>query len=501
MRLKRSLSVLLLLATGLGLLVGLGASPEPEAIAAVSAIPTLRPLITPAGTSILTSTSTAPLTRVTVQPSATASSTPTPTATPSPTFTPWPTLTATPAPKATTVGPSLSLTQTLSPTLTPTITPTPQFSPTPLPTVTGSEEWFTVLLVGLDSTENLKVQNTDVLIVAFVNSDTKQVSMLSIPRDLWVYIPRDGWSRINTAHKKGYLDDYPGDGPGLLKDTIAINLGISVDRWARIDFQGFTKVVDELGGVDITVTCPVNLDYRADDPGGDQILEPGTYHMDGSTALRYVRTRRGGSDFERAGRQQKFLRALWNERKNVGLDNIIGLFSALTKSIETDLGLADVLPLARVAVDMEPQHIRSRYIGRAQTRNWVTSDGWQVLLPMTDKIQEVVAGLYAPPAAGEDQAAGEAAAIQVLNGTDRAYLVQVAVDELRWHGLSATTVGQADRTDYANTQIIIFEDKPKAVALLAQVLGVKPQNVILRLDPNQAVDLQVILGADFDPCE
>lgn len=89
----------------------------------------------------------------------------------------------------------------------------------------------------------------------------------------------------------------------------------------------------------------------------------------------------------------------------------------------------------------------------------------------------------------------------MLNGTDRAYLVQVAVDELRWHGLSATTVGQADRTDYANTQIIIFEDKPKAVALLAQVLGVKPQNVILRLDPNQAVDLQVILGADFDPCE
>jgi len=499
MRAKRSLSAFLLLATGLGLLAGLGASPEPGAIAAVSTTPAHHAVLVSPTASAPANTPTLPPTQTAAPPSPTASRTPT--STPTATFTPWPTLTPIPVAAVTTAGPSLVPTQTLSPTLTPTITPTPQYSPTPLPTSTAAEDWITILLIGLDSTENLQVQNTDVIIVAFVNRDTKQVSILSIPRDLWVYIPHHGWSRINTAHKKGYLDDFPEDGPGLLKNTIAINLGIPVDNWARIDFQGFTQVVDELGGVDITVTCPVNLDYRADDPGGDQVLEPGLYHMDGTTALRYVRTRRGGSDFDRARRQQQFLRALWNQRKNVGLGNVVGLFSALTKSIDTDLGLGDVLPLASVAVEMEPQRIRSRYIGRAQTKDWVTSDGWQVLLPRTDKIQEVVASLYAPPSTSEDQVASEAAQIQILNGTDRAYLVDVAVDELRWHGLAAKPAGQADRSDYANTQIVIFKDKPKAVALLAQVFGVKPQNVILQIDLNQAVDLQVILGADYDPCQ
>jgi len=318
---------------------------------------------------------------------------------------------------------------------------------------------------------------------------------------LWVYIPTYGWSRINTAHKIGFRHGYPGEGPGLLKETIAVNLGIPIDHWARIDFQGFTKVIDELGGVEITVACPVNLEYRANDPGGDQILEPGVYHMDGATALRYVRTRRGGSDFDRARRQQQFLRAMWDQRKNVGLGNVVSLFASLTKSIKTDLGLGDVLSLASVAAGMQPQRIRSRYIGPNQVQDWTTSEGWQVLLPRPDRIQQVVSSLYAPPSASADQAAGEGARIQVLNGTARAYLTQVAVDELRWQGLSATVEGAADRSDYARTQIVVFKDKPKALALLAQVLGVKPADILQQPDPNQASDLQVILGNSYDPCK
>jgi LCP family protein required for cell wall assembly len=506
MSVKRSLAPLLLLAVGLGLLVGLGASPEPEIMGAASTTaqtvaPTERLVPTSTATLSPTSIPTITPTKVSVRPSATASRTATLTSTPALTLTPRPKLTATPTPAVEAAGPTLAPTQTLSPTLTPSLTPTPRFSPTPLPTAVGSEEWLTILLIGLDQTENLMVQNTDVIILANVNKDTKQVSLLSIPRDLWVYIPTRGWSRINTAHKLGYLNNYPGKGPALLGDTIAINLGIVVDRWARIDFQGFSKVVDELGGIDITVACPINLEYKAEDAGGDQILAPGVYHMDGTTALRYVRTRRGSSDFDRARRQQQFLRAMWAQRKNVGLGDVVGLFSALTKSIETDLNLGDILPLASVALDLQPQHIRSRYIGPNQTKAWTTSDGWQVLVPRADKIQEVVSGLYAPPSAGEDQAAGEAAQIQVLNGTGRTYLIQVAVDELRWRGLSVTAAGSADRSDYANTQIIVFKDKPKALELLAQVLEVESQNISRQPDPNQAVDLQVILGNDYDPCQ
>jgi LCP family protein required for cell wall assembly len=394
---------------------------------------------------------------------------------------------------------------TVSPTLEPTLTPTPEFPPTPMPTqaAAASDDIVSILAIGLDSTRNLGGQNTDVIIVGVINKKTKQVSMLSIPRDLWVYIPTHGWNRINVAHKIGYRTGYPGSGPGLLMDTIAINLGIPLDHWVRIDFTGFKRVVDELGGVDMTVACRVNLRYLPPDSEEEEerILEPGVYHMDGLTALRYVRTRRGGSDFDRARRQHQFLKALWDQMKSPDLVfKIPGLWSALGDSFETDLDLGDVLSLAPLALDLKPQRIRSRYIGANQTIDWITSEGWQVLLPVPDRIQDVVASLYAPPSAKGDEVEGEGARIQVWNGTYRQQLAQIAADQLRWQGLKVIETGLADNPDYEQTQIVVFNDKPKAVALLTQLLAVRAENVIYQPDPNQPADIRVILGNDYDPC-
>jgi LCP family protein required for cell wall assembly len=405
---------------------------------------------------------------------------------------------ATPTP----VAGSLALTGTITPTVTPSLTPTPQFSPTPLPTAVGSEGWLNLLLLGLDSRANLKTQNTDVIIILSINPQTRQISILSIPRDLWVYIPTYGWSRINTAHKRGYSGKYPGEGPALLAKTIEMNLGIPIDHWARIDYQGFIRAVDAMGGVDMTVACPVNLQYLplSTSPEG-QILQPGVYHMDGSTALRYVRTRRGGSDFDRARRQQQFLRALWHQTKELDLGSVVNLFTSLRGSITSDLTMGDVQSLASLARELQPQRIRSRYIGAGQTVDWTNSEGWRVLLPRYDKIQQVVAGLYAPPSAGEDQAASEGARVQIRNGTARPELAQILADELRWHGLGVVDAGPADRSDYARTQILVFNDKPKAVDLLVQVLKSKSADVIRQPDPSQPADIQVILGSDYDPCQ
>jgi LCP family protein required for cell wall assembly len=374
-----------------------------------------------------------------------------------------------------------------------------------MPTVSAadSRDLVTFLLIGLDSKHNLGAQNTDVIIVVIVNKDTKQVSMLSIPRDLWVYIPTYGWSRINVAHKIGHRTGYPGGGPGLLMRTIEVNFGIPVEHWARVDFQGFTRVVDELGGVDMTVSCPVNLRYRPPNSEEEEemILEPGVYHMDGATALRYVRTRRGTSDFDRARRQQQFLKAMWDQTKGPDIiGKIPGLWSAMKDSFETDMKLVDILSLAPVALDIKPQRIRNRYIGPAQTKDWTNADGWRVLLPDYAKIQQVVASLYRPPSSGDDQAAGENARIEVRNGTYRQQLAQIAADELRWHGLTVADTGPADNPDYANTRILVFNDKPQTVALLVQALQIRPENVIQQPDPDQPADIRVILGKDYDPC-
>ncbi|MFC2036561.1 LCP family protein [Chloroflexota bacterium] len=365
-----------------------------------------------------------------------------------------------------------------------------------------------LLLIGVDSARNLNAQNTDVIIIVSVNKDTKQVSMLSIPRDLWVYIPTYGWTRINQAHKYGYRHDYPGQGTGLLSRTIEMNFGIPIHHWARVDFQGFTRVVDALGGVEMTVACPVNLRYMAPtSPDQEEMpLEPGVYHMDGALALRYVRTRRHGSDFDRARRQQQFLRAVWDQTKNQfkDIDDLIpkiqGLWSALRDSYETDMDLLDLVPLVPVALEINPQRVSSFYIGPRETTDWTTAEGARVLLPNYEKIQRIVARLYAPPSGSEDLAAAEAARIQVRNGTYRHQLAKIGADQLRWQGLNIVDTALADRPDYKHTQIVVFNEKPITLELLAQLLNVKPENILFQPDPNQSADLLVILGEDYDPC-
>jgi LCP family protein required for cell wall assembly len=346
--------------------------------------------------------------------------------------------------------------------------------------------------------------NTDSLIVAVVNRNTKQVSLLSIPRDLWVFIPTYGYGRINIAHRIGQRGKYPDrQGPGLLMRTIEENLGIPIDHWVRIGYEGFARAVDELGGVDIVVACTVNLRYQPPDSPDEKemILSPGLHHLDGPTALRYVRTRRGDSDFERAQRQQQFLKAVWYQFKSPEtVLKIPGLWSALKGAFATDLQLGDVLALAPVALELEPKQVRSLSIGRGQVQNWTTPNGASVLLPIPEKVQEMVTRLYAPPLSAGAGAASESARIQVRNGTGRTQLSLIAADRLRWEGFSIVDTGPADRNDYKNTQIIVFTDKPEALAELVRLLQVKPANVIQQPDPSQPADLRVILGEDYDPC-
>jgi len=483
----------------LSMLASCAGSPTPTEVVAIAS-PTVIMSPTPSSTPSPRPTVAAP----TVTASRTAqSATPSPTWSPTPTWTATPTLTPTPSRTPQMPTPTLLPTQTVTATVRPSVTPTPAFSPTPVPTVAFGDDVVNILLIGLDSTTNLNGQNTDVLIVVSVNKTTRQVSMLSIPRDLWVYIPTYGWNRINTAHRRGYSLGYPGKGPALLIDTIEINLGLPIHHWARVDFVGFTKVVDELGGIDITVACPVNLRFKPPTSEEEQemVLMPGIYHMDGDTALKYVRTRRDGSDFDRSRRQHQFLKAMWSQFKNPDIiTRIPGLWTALSGSVTTDLQLDDLLSLARVGIDIKPQRVHSYYIGRNETMNWVTDQGWQVLLPRLDKIQQVLARLASPQSAAEDQVASEGATIEVLNGTARPNLPQFAADQLQWYGLKITATGVADRADYLKTQIIVFNDRPKAVAALAKVLKVRSTEILYQQGGGQSVDIRVVLGADYDPC-
>ncbi len=263
---------------------------------------------------------------VTAAPNASATPTPfqpvpwTPTGTfiPSPTFNP---ATETPIP---------ALTQTEVPTIDPnmllnTLEPLSTIDPAGSQVLNNGQETVNFLLIGSDKRPGGSFR-TDTMVIAILRPNDGQVSLISIPRDLWVFIP--GWEnqRINTAYQHGISVGYPGGGPGLLKETIQYNLGIRIDHTAMVEFDGFRKIVDTLGGVDVPVSCPYT-DWRLIDPNLDPENEnnwhlytagPGLIHMDGDLALWYARSRQKSNDFDRGRRQQEVLRSLFNQALQAG---------------------------------------------------------------------------------------------------------------------------------------------------------------------------------------
>jgi LCP family protein required for cell wall assembly len=308
----------------------------------------------------------------------------------------------TPHPSSLTPGPSLTLLP--SPTGTPTITPSPTATSTPTPTLTLTppasgislvplgDDVLVVALLGIDKKQAETIWRTDSLILAFVDRKAERLSLLSIPRDLWVYIPQYGYGRINTVDALGERKGHPGGGSALLDETLRYNLGVPVDRYVRIHLQGFVDLVDAVGGVTVNVEKPIH------DPTYAKISLPaGPQHMDGRTALGYCRSRVTTSDFDRSRRQQQVLVALWEqaltpERLAQGPQ----LWAKFKDAYETDLTMVEAVQLARLLHGIGPENVRSEGLDYAMVRSWTTAQGAQVLLPRSEAIRELVIDLASP---------------------------------------------------------------------------------------------------------
>ena len=203
-----------------------------------------------------------------------------------------------------------------------------------------------ILVVGMDSRGNEgAVARTDSIMVINVDADRVKVSVLSIPRGLFVNVPNYGSQMINTVNFLGEVDQ-AGTGMALLSQTIQQNFGIEIDGYIRMDFAGFEAMVDAVGGVDIDVEYIVeDYAYPTHDYGTIQVrFDTGWQWMDGERALIYARTRHGDDDYRRAERQQQVLAAFVSRSVNPLAWGRI-LF-ALNQSVETDLPLWDMMMIA-----------------------------------------------------------------------------------------------------------------------------------------------------------
>ena len=381
----------------------------------------------------------------------------------------------------------------------------PSDAPDPAAVLTDNKT-VTFLLLGADKRPGQKYFRTDTIVIAAIRPTIGQVTLISVPRDLWVYIPTVGMNRVNTAYEFGQMYKYKGGGAALLKDTILYNLGIRIDHLAIVDFDGFTKIVDTLGGLDVPVYCAYT-DWHLIDPSLDPenvnswalyTVGPGVVHMDGALALWYARSRKKSSDFDRGRRSQEVLRALYARAlKTDTISKIPQLYNDFSSSVITDLGLTDILKLAPLAAHLNNADIRSYYIGKNEVTAWTTPAGASVQLPKAPVIQAMLQEALSPSSHVAEQAA---LTVEVRNGTSNPSWDSLAAERLNYAGYN-TRLAPADRLDYANSLLYDLSTVPdltRGNALLS-ILGL-PSSAFVTAPTNTSINYVLILGADYQPC-
>lgn len=451
-----------------------------------------------------------PLLKDTAAPTSTPPDTPTPAPTATDTPTPTPTLIVLPPRAKNEMGVTVAVSAGL------VISGTP--APTPVIPIELPRDSVNVLLLGTDARPGEKLGRTDTIIVASINPNANYVTMLSIPRDLYVFIPGlDRFDRINTVDIWGSRNKI-GKPVELLAETIRYNLGIPIHYYARINFSGVREMIDQVGGVDVLAHCPLYDVFPDLPPGENDIITdtvqlatvptgtidipvPGLYNLDGQHALWFARSRYSTNDFDRSRRQQAVLRGLWNKIKAQGLvGQLPTLWNDVTKIVDTNLNVNDVAYLATFGLQLDDSRIKQRSIDRAALENFTTATGAQVLLIAPDRVQMVVDEAFTPPLS--NVASQAAAQVEVVNGSGRKNWEVLATDRLTSQGFIVPSYSVSVQP-ITRTQIINYQTTSKGSRLnqLLRVFNLKPDRVINQPTENSPIAFQLLVGPDFDSCK
>lgn len=218
--------------------------------------------------------------------------------------------------------------------------------------ILSPENKVNIMVMGVDERGD-DVGRSDTLFVLTVDTNTKEVAMLSIPRDTRVKIPGNGWDKINHAYAYG--------GQKLSQQAIEGLLGIKIDHHIMINISGFKKIIDAMGGVTVDVEKRMYYNDPYDDDGGLVIdLRPGVQHMDGRTAIQYVRYRDEEGDIGRVERQQKFLKAVLNEVASPSiLTKMPGIIKEVSSVVTSDMSTSEMLSLAKILHDASEKGLKT----------------------------------------------------------------------------------------------------------------------------------------------
>ena len=414
----------------------------------------------------------------------------------------------------------------------PVVTVNAQGTPVIVPNVTAAAEqpdWtgkarINILLLGADTNQARKASGepalSDTIIIASIDPVARTVGMMSIPRDTLVPIPGVGNDKINAAFSNGELSAITG--PGLVRATVEYNFHIPIQYYAQVDFAGFEKIVDTLGGVTVDVPAPLKDDqYPGQAFNYTRVyFHTGLQHLDGVTALNYVRTRHDDNDFARGDRQRQVLVALRQQGVKLNLlPKASELIAELGNTVRTDIPPGDLLRLARLGTEIHTADIKSYSLLPALTED--NSPLGYYLIPDWAKVAQIVNQMIPPappptptpaptataaPASTPVQSAGQSAGgqsdlgarILVENGTHVDKLAARSATKLGDAGFTDVTTAQAaDAGQHPTSQVISYSPNLATARLVAQTLGL-PASAVVAGDPARANGYAVVamLGDD-----
>lgn len=377
-----------------------------------------------------------------------------------------------------------------------------------------------ILLFGKGGPGHAGADLTDTMIVASIDPVNKTSTLVSIPRDFWVTVSGSGSSKINAVYanaKSKALSKTPKEkqkaeeaGIDATQQVVSQILGIPIHYYGMIDFEGFKKAVDIVGGVDINVPAELAVkEYLWDSTTGKnyQLNVPaGMQHFDSTRALYFTRSRHTSlrGDFSRSERQRLFIQALSHKVLSAGTYTnpvkLSQLMSAFGDHLTTDLSINNALRLAEIGKGMDMSKIGS--IGLADPpNNFIRTDnvdGQSVVRPSLgfgdySAIQNYIRNTLKDP-----YLAKENARIAVLNGTSVAGLATKKADQLKSYGYNVTVVGDAPTQDYVRTIMVDVTDgkKPFTKNYLEKRLELQSMTRLPTGVQSQDVDFVVILGQD-----
>ncbi|MFA5248510.1 MAG: LCP family protein [Patescibacteria group bacterium] len=363
----------------------------------------------------------------------------------------------------------------------------------------GEEEGkINILFLGMGGRGHEGGLLTDTIMLSTLDSKNKKVALLSIPRDLSIPLENSTeWTKINNINAFAEVKEKNSGGVAI-SQALADVLETPIDYYVRVDFEGFTKIIDRLGGLDIYVENTFD-DYsypitgREDNPDYYSRYEHlhfdvGWQKMNGETALKYARSRHGnngeGSDFARAKRQQIILQAAKDKLlKTENLFNpvvLTGIISDLNEHVSTNLKIWEIIKLWSSFKNITKEDVISKVIDDGAngllyaTRN---SIGSYILMPKNGDFSEIkylLENIFAEPSVADKAIVlPEKVTVEIKNGTWINGLAQRVALDLEKSGFVTNNVGNASRQNFEKSVIydLTFGEKIKSLAVLKEKTG------------------------------